>query len=165
MKRLLITTGFICFLSGAARAQNQIWEVIHTRIDTISEPSLKLVWFVDISSIRTIREVTYFKWSVAHYDLNGKTVMARGDGDKSKYGGSSAKVLCTSGKLSLGGSPPEIWKYLQPNGEWWSERDVTRGSRYVNHKVSKLFGYSSSSEANKHSDALDGGIFRVVCSR
>lgn len=165
MKRLLITASIICCFTGAVRAQNQIWEVVHTRVDTISEPSLKLVWFVDISSIRTIKEVTYFKWSVAHYDLNGKTVIARGDGDNSKYGGSSAKVLCSRGELSKGGSPPETWEYLQPNGEWWSERDVTRGSRYINHELHKLFGYSSSYEANKHSDALAGGMFRVVCSK
>lgn len=121
------------------------------------------VHYVDVSSITTHIGVTYFKRKVDHWRIkNGDWVLTGRYGDDSDH---ADKMICDKGMLMISGPNSKgKWEYRQANGEWWNEKEIQEGKRYVMRDLlAKHMGYMTGHEVNRHSDRTDEGWFRVVC--
>ena len=144
-------------------AGSPIWEPVHSYTYTNGK---KIIWYVDMKSLYTIRGVTYFNWNVAHWQ-DGKhqfgpdTTGAAGENIR------PPKAICSENRITTGGDPskPEDLAKRLANGEWWDEWQIARGFRPMFDSIVEVSGYPSKRAALEHSDMMLQAIFDKVCGK
>ena len=128
----------------------------------MGDPQRRAVHHVDMGSIVTANGLRYFNRKITHYKLQGgewryqwKTVSGNSRAD------------CSRRTLMISGSDVDgEWLYMRGSGEWWSQRDIDKGSRVQGLStrfVQKLMGFNTIAEYLASNDRLSAGFYKLVC--
>ena len=112
----------LVFLMIANPAFAETWIHVHEKNFTAEKKqNERIVHHIDVGSIVHMNGLGYFNRRVSIYKRAGDYWSLHG-----KWTVENGRADCRKNALSI--SPDtEQWQYKQPNGEWWSPKNVARG--------------------------------------
>lgn len=123
---------------------------------------LQIVHHVDLESVATSDGLSYFNRKITYYKLESGKWLHYSEGvleNKSRADcGKNALMISPEGRDG-------IWQYRQSNGEWWTQRQLDRGSRVagVSTDLFNQLGYNTSADWEADNDSLMSGFYRLIC--
>lgn len=160
MKRLslLATVPLFCLLASDVNAGT--WIETSRRVLSYGdrEDSIYIIEYVDVSSISDLSGVRYVNTKDKRYKR------FKPDKGYESSPDSATQISCSQGLINLYGTMPHV---LKNGDEWWTKKQLAKGTRVLDPKSAKLiFKWSDVTTQSAYDAVRDNrlnGIFAVVC--